>query len=98
MGEIIDKYHLNLYCICINCKNREINGKAYSCPTYPKEKGIPSEIWNSEEAECPFFEPIRQENEEGYSSIAKESASNKGINRNYGMKKFSDLITKKNKT
>lgn len=51
----IDKYHLNLYCLCANCRKREVSGKAYSCTAYPKEKGIPSEIWNGKNAKCPYF-------------------------------------------
>ncbi len=56
-GEIADWYHLNLYTICHRCKKRkgyEKNGP-YSCSTYPNINGIPREIWNTKNAECPYF-------------------------------------------
>lgn len=57
MGVEIDKYHLNMYCICLECqkRNRSSKGPAHSCEAYPKKNGIPSKIWNSENAECPHF-------------------------------------------
>lgn len=60
-GEIIDKYHLNVFCICSKCKKKKEGNYAYSCKQYNKEKGIPAEIWNKENAECPYFEPVEQE-------------------------------------
>lgn len=62
MGEIIDKYHINLFCICRKCKKRENSKKAYSCTEYPKRKGIPAEIWNTENAQCPYYEPKEKTN------------------------------------
>ncbi len=57
-GEVIDWYHLNLFCICRDCKKREghsANGP-YSCEAYPNINGIPRKIWNTPHAECPDFE------------------------------------------
>lgn len=52
----IDRYKLNIFCVCLECKKKEVSGKAYSCTAYPKEKGIPPEIWNGKNATCPYFE------------------------------------------
>lgn len=55
MGYVIDRYTLNLFCICLDCENRGVPGKAKSCSAYPKENGIPPEIWNTKNAECKHF-------------------------------------------
>ncbi len=56
MGFLIDKYHLNLFCVCLSCKKYTVNTIAHSCSKYTKRDSIPPEIWNKENAECPYFE------------------------------------------
>ena len=55
MSYRIDGYNLNLYCRCLECKNRNHEGKAHSCKAYQKENGIPPKVWNGENAECKYF-------------------------------------------
>lgn len=57
MENTIDKYKLNLYCRCLECKKKKYDGKqAHSCEAYPKQNGIPPEVWNGKNAECKYFE------------------------------------------
>lgn len=58
MITVIDRYKLNLYCICLDCEKKSYDGKAaHSCQAYPKRNGIPPKIWNTENAKCEYFEP-----------------------------------------
>ena len=57
MSSTIDKYKLCLYCICLNCKNRENAKAAYSCKIYPKRYGIPPKVWNDKDTKCEHYEP-----------------------------------------
>ena len=52
---VLDRYELNLYCVCFDCNNRNSEGNMRSCKAYPKKNGIPPEVWNTENAECKFF-------------------------------------------
>ena len=57
MIDTIDRYKLNLYCKCLQCKNKSYEGKkAHSCKAYPEQNGIPPQIWNKKNAECEYFE------------------------------------------
>lgn len=56
MGEVIDRYHLNLYCTCLSCENLFKGNYARSCKQYNYRNGIPPEIWNTENAQCPYYE------------------------------------------
>lgn len=60
----IDRYKLTLFCTCIDCSKRGKPGLAHSCSAYPKRNGIPSKIWNTDHAECEYFEPIASKEEE----------------------------------
>ncbi len=62
-GQVIDWYHLNLFCVCHDCKKHDSyaeNG-VHSCQAYPNKNGIPREIWNMPHAECPYFEEMEKE-------------------------------------
>lgn len=61
MSYIIDRYKLNLYCRCMECKKRNHEGNVHSCKAYPKTNGIPPKVWNEENAECEHFEPKNHE-------------------------------------
>lgn len=62
-GQVTDWYHLNLFCVCLDCKKRDSYAKngPHSCPAYPNRNGIPREIWNTPHAHCEYFEPIKKE-------------------------------------
>lgn len=62
-GQVIDWYHLNLFCVCHDCKKHDSYAKngPHSCPAYPNINGIPREIWNTPHAYCRYFEPIKEE-------------------------------------
>lgn len=61
MGEVIDKYHLNMYCVCSKCMKKQEGDYAYSCKEYNREKGIPAEIWNGKNMDCPYFQSKNEE-------------------------------------
>lgn len=46
--------------LCYQCKRREKEEHSYSCEIYRKrtlfDRGIPSEIWAMQHAECPYYE------------------------------------------
>lgn len=52
----IDRYKLNIFCICLDCKHFNLPGIPNSCKAYPKQNGIPPKIWNGKNAKCPYFE------------------------------------------
>ena len=54
-GITIDRYKLNLYCRCLDCKKYN-DIPAHSCKKYPKRDGIPSKVWNGKNEDCEFFE------------------------------------------
>lgn len=53
----IDRYHLNLFCKCLKCSKRGVKGFYKACKAYPKNNGIPPEIWNGKDAYCEYYEP-----------------------------------------
>lgn len=59
MFDTIDRYKLNLYCRCLECKNLQYGEKFKSCKAYPEENGIPPKVWNGKYAECEHF--VREE-------------------------------------
>lgn len=95
MGEIIDKYHLNMFCICSKCKKKKEGDYAYSCKQYNKEKGIPAEIWNKENAECPYFESMQEEVDKNQVEILEQSILKNESEKKHRMKKVSALIRMK---
>lgn len=57
MINTIDKYKLNLYCTCLNCKKKNYDGQnAHSCKAYPERNGIPPKVWNGKNEKCEHFE------------------------------------------
>ena len=56
--DTIDRYKLNLFCVCLDCKKFQDRQKLvpHSCQAYPKQNGIPPKIWNGENANCEHFE------------------------------------------
>lgn len=62
MEDAIDRYKLNLYCVCFDCKKRNCEGNMRSCKAYPERNGIPPKIWNTENAKCEHFEPKHPNN------------------------------------
>lgn len=55
MGEVIDRYQLNLFCKCLSCENFQQNLVPHSCEAYPKRNGIPPKIWNGKNEPCEHF-------------------------------------------
>lgn len=59
---VIDGYHLNLYCKCLNCDNWRVRHPElppYACKAYPKYRGIPKEVWNKPDSECRYYIPVK---------------------------------------
>lgn len=53
---IVDKYLVKINSICRQCENKN-NAAPHSCKAYPKEDGVPIEIWNAQIQECRHFKP-----------------------------------------
>lgn len=55
MGCVIDRYKLNLYCVCLNCRKYRGSRSDFSkyCDAYPQL--LPSKIWNGENVKCKYF-------------------------------------------
>lgn len=56
MGYEIDRYKINLYCRCLDCKKYKPSKIPYSCKAFPKRNGIPQKVWNGRDAKCKYFE------------------------------------------
>ena len=52
----IDRYKLNLFCTCLECKNFKPSLIPHSCNAYPKRNGIPPKVWNGEYEKCEHYE------------------------------------------
>ena len=55
MCKIDDRYNVMLLGLCCRCKKKKTI-PAHSCEMYPKQNGIPAEIWRGDMKECPYFQ------------------------------------------
>ena len=96
-GEVIDWYHLNLFCICHDCRKHDdyVKNGPHSCEAYPNINGIPRDIWNKENAECPYFEPIEREPDKNQTETQGVFILKSESDTKHKMKKLFDLIRMK---
>lgn len=62
MGQVIDRYKLNLFCRCLECEQYKgaKNDFVKYCGAY--KTGIPPEIWNGRNVECKHFAENKKNN------------------------------------
>lgn len=84
-----------MFCKCSKCQKKKEGDYAYSCKQYNKEKGIPAEIWNKENAECPYFESVQEGMDQNQIEASEEFVLKNKSAKKHKMKKFSHLIRMK---